>query len=157
VPCVKVLKGDHCSDNVDNGINRADFMKMNLCGLFAMHCRLSLCQPLKNRNTAFFNACAEFAAADHLFNINKGAMMVIMARSFLFRGDYNPQAPAGYAMTHGRPDLKTIVAQRKLIQLRNQMPSGHSQINQGRKGHIATDTAKTVKVKTTHARGLSEI
>ena len=52
---VQKIERDTRADDVGNRIHRADFVKVNLADLGAVHCRFGLGKPLENRR-AFFRA-----------------------------------------------------------------------------------------------------
>src|SRR5882762_3695840 len=73
------LQTNACADNIDDGVNGPDLVKMNLFYGRAMHLCFGLCETPKNGNSSLLNAGSQLAAFDDLHDMREVAVGMLFS------------------------------------------------------------------------------
>jgi len=136
----EVLEPDDRTDNVHQGVHRADLVEVDPVGGSAVDLRFDLGQPMEDGQALLLNYRGEGRAIDDAADVRKVAGRLF----FLIQDDMDlcgRDARPPYLLARER-----ITGEVKLRELRAQNLKGKPCVHEGAQGHVAGDAGKTVEV-----------
>ncbi len=162
------LHSDAGTDDIDDGIDRADLVKMNLFDRFAMNGGLGFADPAKDRDRALLHRTVQSAGFDHIADGGERTSVMVMAVGMtamavmmmavvvamivrVVRGnmhlDMNPGD--GAALSAGNLDF-IGVGKTEQGQIVPEVPGLQPQIDHRGEKHVAADPRYAVDVQFAH-------
>ena len=140
---VKQIERDAGSDDIGNGIDRADFVEVNFFDGDAMDAGFGFAQPEENGGSGGLRAGAEGRAGDHLEDVREVAMLCWLV------ADMHAKFRCGDAAADGFLDLEPR-AGIEAMQSCEERIGGSPGVEQSADSHVAADPGEGVEVADFH-------
>ena len=143
------VEADCCGDDIDDRIDRSDFVKVNLLDCCAVHCRLGLGDFPKNRACQLTLSRGQLATVKNRLDIGQVPM------GMLFRM-LNLEMPGSKRAPHDLVKLQSHTRKPQSCDSVADGRGGHARINQSGDSHVSRDACRTIEVSDAHGTHIRE-
>jgi len=147
---LEIAKADTGPDNVHNGVNRADLVKMNLIERGVVCLRLGSAQSTEDEHGPFPDLVAQRARLNQTLNLREAAMVVVVMMMIMpvmarLLRQYHLEVRSPQTFPHDRFGTQFVPRQIQLLKLGTEVIEREAHVEECTQNHVSRDAVKGVE------------